>query len=227
MAKKKNKRGHRSIEATERRENRGQARRLAAAEERAAESEARDSAPAPGRRVVLTYSRKEARERDRLLSTTTPKSRPRRNRGVKHIFPSLTLQEVSREEQANRDLRSVPREAQANRVLRSASAVRKGREGDKKRNLNKFLEEESARFASQRFRERVATKDRLRKTLPKGSVGDTLLRKKTGEACSTCRSRRKAYQPVVRNYVLRRFAPEALAARIKEIKRATAAKALF
>ena len=168
--------------------------------------------------MVLTYSRKEAKERDRILSTTAPKSLARRHKKKKkekkekRARPGLTL-------------RSVPREAQANRVLRSVSALRKEGEGDKKRKLNKFLEEESAKFASQRFRERVQTQAKVRKLLPKGSVGDALLRKRTGEACSTCRSRRKAYQPVVRNYVLRRFAPEALASRIQEIKRAAAAKA--
>ena len=188
----------------------------------AADPEARGSAEAkgrsqPSRRVVLTYSRKEAKERDRILSTTAPKSLARRpkkkkEKKEKRARPGLTL-------------RSVPREAQANRVLRSVSALRKEREGDKKRKLNKFLEEESAKFASQRFRERVQTQAKVRKFLPKGSVGDALLRKRTGEACSTCRSRRKAYQPVVRNYVLRRFAPEALASRIQEIKRAAAVKA--
>ena len=161
---------------------------------------------------MLTYSKKEAEERDRILSTTAPKSLARRHKKKKEkkekrARPGLTL-------------RSVPREAQANRVLRSVSALRKEREGDKKRKLNKFLEEESAKFASQRFRERVQTQAKVRKFLPKGSVGDALLRKRTGEACSTCRSRRKAYRPVVR-----RFAPEALAARIQEVKRAAAAKA--
>ena len=155
--------------------------------------------------MVLTYSRKEAEERDRILSTTAPKSQARRHKKKKGKKEKRSRPGVT--------LRSVPREAQANRVLRSVSALRKEREGDKKRKLNK-----SAKFASQRFRERVQTQAKVRKFLPKGSVGDALLRKRTGEACSTCRSRRKAYQPVVRNYVFRRFAPEALAARIQRLR---------
>ena len=152
--------------------------------------------------MVLTYSRKEAEERDRILSTTAPKSQARRHKKKKG------KKEKSRGQGSHFD-----------------PCLERHRSIGKKRKLNKFLQKESAKFASQRFRERVETQAMVRKFLPKGSVGDALLRKRTGEACSTCRSLRKAYQPVVRNYVLRRFAPEALAARIQEIKRATAAKA--
>ena len=122
-AKKKNKRGTRSAKATAKRES--QAKRLAAAQERleeeesssAADPEARGSAEAkgrsqPSRRVVLTYSKKEAEERDRILSTRAPKSKARRHKKKKkekeekRARPEITL-------------RSVPREAQANRVLSS------------------------------------------------------------------------------------------------------------
>ena len=125
----------------------------------------------PSRRVVLTYSKKEAEEKDRILSTTAPKSQARchkkkkKERKEKRARPGITL-------------RSVPREAQANRVLRSVSALRKEREGDKKQKLNKFLEEESAKFASQRFRERVQTQAKVRKFLPKGRQCGRRLAKK-------------------------------------------------
>ena len=137
----------------------------------------------------MRHSKREAEERDRILSTTAAKSKPR---GCNRERTRVTL-------------RSVPREAQANRVLRSVSARRKKREADCKKRLKKFLREQSARLAEQGFRERVKTQAALRKRLPKGSVGDALLKQRTSEACSACRSRRKANGSVVRNYVLKRF----------------------
>ena len=148
----------------------------------------------------MRHSKREAEERDRILSTTAAKSKPR---GCNRQRTRVTL-------------RSVPREAQANRVLRSVSARRKKREGDCKKRLKKFLREQSARLAEQGFRERVKTQAALRKRLPKGSVGDALLKQRTSEACSACRSRRKANGPVVRNYVLKRFSPQAFALRVSQ-----------
>ena len=103
------------------------------------------------------------------------------------------------------------RESQANRVLRSASAVRKRQgEGDRKRRLEDFLKDQSAKFAAQRFRDRVETQKAISKRLPRGSVGEALLRKNAGEACSACRSRRKASPPAAHSYAPRRFSPGAL-----------------
>ena len=105
--------------------------------------------------------------------------RRRRRRTACPLSPSREAQSAPREAQSDGDFRSVPKAAQAKRP--------------QKRSLKEYLEVESARFKAQRFRARVATQQAVRKQLPKGSVGESILRKRLGEACSACHSRRKAY----------------------------------
>ncbi|CAE7337188.1 unnamed protein product [Symbiodinium sp. CCMP2592] len=114
------------VAAKESRQDRGQARRLAAAEER--------QEPPRSHRAAADPS---AQERDRILGTTAAKSQPRKPRQTEAGYEKIKWKKERRR-----------RKERSRLDLRSASG--------RKRDLEEFLTEQSARFAQQRTRRRKA-----------------------------------------------------------------------
>ena len=233
-AKKKNKRGTRSAKATAKRIERGQAKRLASAQERAEEEESTDSAgepegqgsssaAGPARRVVFTYTAAEAKAKAKAVATASSKSRAKGSSRAVSVEGPTDRPKYKKERKRRRrrsacprvTLKSVEREPRPLRLRSVAPAVRKARE--RADELKVALGTAKQQWAKGRFRDRVAIQEGIRTHLPKGSVGESIRRKAgLAEACSSCDERGKLNRPAARRRVLTRFSAAQLKQRVEE-----------
>ena len=112
---------------------------------------------------------------------------------------STAPQEKKKRRRRRRTLQGVPRIQ-----LRSVARPRQ--------NLNLAglkLSSVRRQWGQQSFRERVAAKQQIRRLLPRGTVGESLLTV-PAEACSSCDERTRKSRPVVSAFALRRLRREPL-----------------
>ena len=226
-AKKKNKRGTRSKAATERRINQGQAKRLASALDRAEEEEAgtpeaQGSAEARGRRVVATYTAREAAEKKAAQPPATEPEKLRKRRRRRTNNPRVVLRSVPAERPIR--LKSVQRSAvtlkSVTRPKRKAPRKLEGQALERAADLARSLQAATEQWQQANFRKRVEIKQGLKSKLPRGSLATSFLQRAgLDEACSSCDNRRKASAITAKARAIRRFSAGEIRRRVAELTR--------
>ena len=197
--KKSKKRGTRSADATARREQQGQAKRLASALERAEaersssseadESRGQGSSSAGAPRRVLTYTQAEAKAKAKAESRKRPIRRVQAETEEQPVERIKWKKERKRHRRRSHNpritLKSVEREAAPIRLRSAARPVQKARK--RSAELKELLEAAKKDWDTADYRGRRKIQEVLKPRLPRGSIAETL-RKQAGlaEACSSC-----------------------------------------